>query len=218
MSLNPIVRVPLSTVVSSWNPDSLPVRLETIAASSTRERTGVDPCADRHAAGELQRGRVAKVHEVICAIEQHCIAIFSGREGRTIGERADDGVARRIGRRGAGDLIERIASGDAQGIRGQKEARLERLKDQWRAGRELAGGIRITASGVLALASRGTIDETVALPGSPTRTDSTSHVSRSMRLHPTQLSSHRTTARHNASINPIEANLTPAPCVNLRRD
>ena len=63
-----------------------------------RERSGVDPCADRHAAGELQRGRIAKIDEVICAIERYCIAVFSGREGRTVGERADDAVARRIGR------------------------------------------------------------------------------------------------------------------------
>ena len=109
------------------------------------ERWGVDPCADRHTAGELQRGRVAEIYEVIHAIECYRIAVFSGCESRTVRERADDAMARGIRRRGAGDLVERVARRDAERVRGQQQARLERFKDELcRGGGALAVDVRLS--------------------------------------------------------------------------
>ena len=70
-----MVRGPLSTVVSSWKPVSPQTRLETIAPSSVGNAVDVDPRADRHAAGEPQRGRVAEVYVVVGTVEVHGAAV-----------------------------------------------------------------------------------------------------------------------------------------------
>ncbi len=68
----------------------------------------VDPGADRHAAGELQRGRVAEVDEVVAAVELDGTAVAAGAPAGTVGQRSRQPVAGRIGRGCPGRLIERV--------------------------------------------------------------------------------------------------------------
>ena len=98
MSLNPIVRVPLSTVVSSWNPDSLPVRLETIAASSTGNELELIHALTVMLPVSCSAVGLPRFTKSFVPSSVHGVAVLSGREGRTIGECADDAVAGRIGR------------------------------------------------------------------------------------------------------------------------
>jgi hypothetical protein len=146
------------------------LRIDVLGARSPRER----PCLGRRE-GLSRRIRIPVVGKAHLrdrvgraererdgsAVGRYRSAVDDDRAGRGRREihRIGQHGCRRRERNSRRCRIRRRSSSDAQGISGQKEARLKGLKDQRCTGGKLAGRIRITAGGVLVLASRGTIDE-----------------------------------------------------------